>query len=95
MGRPPVGWEVGLAQPGPARHRKYYPGTGLPPKPFLVGVEPEDTTKPKIRRRKDLSLAVCIGEGNGNPLQYSCLENPLEEEPGGLLSMGSHRVGDD
>jgi len=19
------------------------------------------------------------GEGNGNPLQYSCLENPLEE----------------
>ena len=82
-----------------------------------------------------------IGEGNGNPLQYSCLENPmgggawgaaghgvaksrtrlsdftftchvhaLEKEmathssvlgwripgtgePGGLLSMGSHRVG--
>ena len=22
--------------------------------------------------------------GNGNPLQYSCLENPREEEPGGL-----------
>ena len=20
----------------------------------------------------------CIGEGNGNPLQYSCLENPLD-----------------
>ena len=84
-----------------------------------------------------------IGEGNGNPLQYSCLENPVEEgawwaavhgvtkswtrlsnftftfhfhalekemathssvlacripetgEPGGLLSMGSHRVGHD
>ena len=77
-----------------------------------------------------------FGEGNGNPLQYSCLENPmdggvhgvvksrtwlsdftftfhchaLEEEmathssvlawripgtgePGGLLSLGSHRVG--
>ena len=81
-----------------------------------------------------------IGEGNGNPLQYSCLENPLDrgawwaavhgvsksrtqlsdftltfhfhplekemathssvlawripgtEEPGGPLSMGSHRV---
>ena len=81
------------------------------------------------------------GEGNGNPLQYSCLENPMgggacwatvhgvtksrtllrdftftfhfhalekemathssvlawripgTEEPGGLLSMGSHRVG--
>ena len=83
------------------------------------------------------------GEGNGNPLQYSCLENPMEGgawwaaahgvtksrtrlsdftftfhfhaleeemathssvlvwriprtgEPGGLLSMGSHRVGHD
>ena len=32
-------------------------------------------------------------EGNGNPLQYSCLENPMEEEPGGLQSMGSLRVG--
>ena len=79
------------------------------------------------------------GEGNGNPLQYSCLENPVDrgawraavhrvaqswtrlkqlsmhacigemathssilawripgtEEPGGLPSMGSHRVGHD
>ena len=24
------------------------------------------------------------GEGNGNPLQYSCLGNPWTEEPGGL-----------
>ena len=84
-----------------------------------------------------------IGEGNGTPLQYSCLENPMDRrawwitvhgvgksrtrlsdftfvfhfhalekemathssvlslripgtgEPGGLLSMGSHRVGHD
>ena len=28
------------------------------------------------------------GEGNGNPLQYSCLENSLDEEPGGPQSMG-------
>ena len=28
------------------------------------------------------------GEGNGNPLQYSCLENPWTEEPGGLQSRG-------
>ena len=27
------------------------------------------------------------GEGDGNPLQYSCLENPTEE-PGRLQSMG-------
>ena len=32
------------------------------------------------------------GEGNGNPLQYSCLENPMDEEPGGLQSMGLQRV---
>ena len=31
----------------------------------------------------------CIGEGNGNPLQCSCLENPRDREPGGLQSMGS------
>ena len=35
------------------------------------------------------------GEGNGNPLQYSCLENPRTEEPHGLQLMGSHRVGHD
>ena len=37
----------------------------------------------------------CIGEGNGNPLQCSCLENPGTAEPGGLPSMGPHRVGQD
>ena len=29
------------------------------------------------------------GEGNGTPLQYFCLENPMDEEPGRLQSMGS------
>ena len=28
------------------------------------------------------------GGGHGNPLQYSCLENPWTEEPGRLQSMG-------
>ena len=37
----------------------------------------------------------CIREGNGNPLQCSCLENPRDGDPGWLLSMGSHRVGHD
>ena len=23
-------------------------------------------------------LGRCLGEGNGNPLQYSCLENPMD-----------------
>ena len=88
-------------------------------------------------------LETYFGEGNGTPLQYPCLENPMDggawwaavhgvaksqtrlsdftlifhfhalekelaahsnvlawripgtEEPGGLLSMGSHRVGHD
>ena len=33
------------------------------------------------------------GEGNGNPLQYSCLENPMDAGAWcRLLSMGSQRV---
>ena len=28
------------------------------------------------------------GGGHGNPLRYSCLENPRQEEPGGLHSKG-------
>ena len=35
------------------------------------------------------------GEGNGYPLQYSCLDNPWTEETGELQSMGSQRVGHD
>ena len=40
------------------------------------------------------SLA-CVGEGNGNPLQCSCLENPRDRGTRGLPSLGSHRVGHD
>ena len=29
-------------------------------------------------RLKRLSMHACIGEGNGNPLQYSCLKNPRD-----------------
>ena len=62
----------------------------------LVGCSPwgrkeSDTTE---RLRFHFSLS-CIGEGNGNPLQCSCLENPRDREPGGLPSLGSHRVGHD
>ena len=27
-----------------------------------------------------LEPSMCHGEGNGNPLQYSCLENPMDGE---------------
>ena len=33
-----------------------------------------------------------LGGENGNPLQDSCLEKPMTEEPGGLQSMGSQEL---
>ena len=53
------------------------------------GREESDTTE---RLHVHFSLS-CIGEGNGNPLQCSCLEGTAE--PGGLPSMESHRFGHD
>ena len=42
-----------------------------------------------------MTLTSMTGEGNGNLLQCSCLENPGTGEPGGLQSMGSLGVGHD
>ena len=112
------------------RHRKM--------KPFPATASQEKSLTERLHFRFSLS---CIGEGNGNPLQCSCLENPRDgeawwaaiygvtqsrirlkrlsnsaalaekamaphsstlawkipwmEEPGGLQSMGSLRVGHD
>ena len=33
------------------------------------------------------------GEGNGNPFQYSCLENPIDRRGWQAQSMASQRVG--
>ena len=38
------------------------------------------------------SLSLEDPLGNGNQLQYSCLENPMAGEPGGLQSTGWQRV---
>ena len=35
------------------------------------------------------------GEGNGNPLQYSCLEDPMDREAWWAMSTGPQRVGHD
>ena len=35
------------------------------------------------------------GEGNGNPLQYSCLENPMDREAWRATVRGVARVGQD
>ena len=32
------------------------------------------------------------GEGNGNPLHYSCLRNPMDRGPGGPQPTGGKRV---
>ena len=55
------------------------------------GREESDTT---VRLHFHFSLS-CIGEGNGNPLQCFSWRIPGTVEPGGLQSMGSHRVGHD
>ena len=62
----------------------------------LVGCSPwsheeSDTTE---RLHFHFSLS-CIGEGNGNPLQCSCLENPRDGGAWWVPSMGLHRVGHD
>ena len=49
------------------------------------------TNEETIPDHKFVIAYVC----NGTPLQYSCLEIPWAEEPGGLQSMGSRRVGHD
>ena len=38
-------------------------------------------------------LGRCPEEGNGYPIQYSCLENPMDRGACRLQSMGSQRVG--
>ena len=68
----------------PKRRRQWQPTPVLLPGKShgwrsLVGCSPwghevSDTTK---RLHFHFSLS-CIGEGNGNPLQYSCLENPRD-----------------
>ena len=110
----------------------------------LVGCSPWGREESDMTERLHFHFSLsCIGEGNGTPLQYSCLENPMDArawyaavhgvaksrtwlsdftftfhfhalekemathsrilacripgmgEPGGLPSMGSHRVGHD
>ena len=41
-----------------------------------------------------LSL-IGLGVGNGNPLQYSCLENSMDRGAWQLQSIGSETVGHD
>ena len=64
---------------------------------YLMGFPGGSDGKESACNVGDLGLIPGLGrfpgEGNDYPLQYSGLENPRDGEPGGLPSMGSHRVG--
>ena len=62
----------------------------------LVSCSPRGCEESDMTERLHFHFSLsCIGEGNGNPLQCSAWRISETGEPGGLLSMGSHRVGHD
>ena len=65
----------------------------------VLGFPSASDSKASVCNARDLGLIPGLGrspgEGSGSPLQYSCLENPMDPEPGRLPSMGSQRVGHD
>ena len=68
----------------PLRRRQWHPTPVLlPEKPHgqrsLVGCSPWGRTELDITERLHFHFSLsCIGEGNGNALQCSCLENPRD-----------------
>ena len=69
-------------------YNKHYVFIGLPcsssGKESACNIGDQDST-PRSGRSSE--------EGNGNPLQDSCLDHPMDREVCGLQSMGSQRVG--
>ena len=62
----------------------------------LVGCSPWGRYESDTTERLHFHISFsCIGEGNGNPLQCSCLENPRDGRAWWAQTMGSHRVGHD
>ena len=59
----------------------------------LEGCSPWRCWGSDMTERLHFHFSLSCIEGNGNSLQCSRLENPRDREPGGLLSMGLHRVG--
>ena len=71
-------------------------GLGLPRRRSLVGCSPWGREESDTTERLPFHfLLSCIGEGNGNPLQCSCLENPRDGGAWWAAAYGSHRVGHD
>ena len=75
------GWYPGAAAKlTPLNHLPHFQATA---REVFRGGEADPKSKAKFRSS---------GEGNGNPLQYSCLENSTDGAAGGLQSMGLQRV---
>ena len=80
------------------RRRQWHPTPVLLPgkshgRRSLVSFGPLGHTESDMTEQLHFHFSLsCIGGGNGNPLQCSCLENPRDGGAGGLLSLGSHRV---
>ena len=49
----------------------------------------------RYKKKNKCDLLTPFGEGNGNPLQYSCLENPMDREAWQATVHGVIRVGHD
>ena len=66
------------------RRRQWHPTPGLLPgkshgRKSLVGCSPWGRSESDTTERLHFHFSLyCIGEGNGNPLQCSCLENPRD-----------------
>ena len=92
-----MGWEEGNGNPSACiagdRRCGFDPWAVKIP---WVGKEETATHLPALQETQEMRVrslgwedSVGWEEGNGNPLQYTCLENPMDKEPGGLQSIGS------
>ena len=54
------------------------PPTPHPILPLQVVTVELDTELPVLYSKFSLAIYFPYGEGNGTPLQYSCLENPMD-----------------
>ena len=78
-------WEIRPSY-SPGRRRQWHPTPVLLPgkshgRRSLVGCSPWGRYEPDTTERLHFHFSLsCIGKGNGNPLQCSCLENPRDKE---------------
>ena len=63
---------------------------------FTINIQEIDISTMDSEGKSNYCPLKWLGrEGHGTPLQYSCLENPMDGGAWWLPSMGSHRVGHD